>query len=263
MKRWMMAGAAAMLLGCATGDDGSSQTTQMTGSTSCPYHVYRHDPQGWLLTTPLVHFVFWGQYWLQEGGYQEQTDYQQSWDSLFSDGQVFQRLAEYGIQPGFLDANSYNTNLNLTTPTDGGVSSDGGSLLELDDSGIPLELNNEIQAGLLPEPTHQTLYVVFLPYNTSTVNLITGDDAGYHASAMYGSTQYAYAVIGYYQDNYNTGDMIVSHEMYEAMTDPDVSTGYYGTDGEHEVADLCVWQPTSFDGYQVQKVWSQDICQCE
>jgi len=49
--------------------------------------------------------------------------------------------------------------------------------------------------------------------------------------------------------------------VYEAATDPDVSTGYFDhvQGGETEVGDLCNGQTTIMDG----QVWSQKSCGCQ
>jgi hypothetical protein len=57
---------------------------------------------------------------------------------------------------------------------------------------------------------------------------------------------------------------VITHEAYEAVTDPDPKTGYYDHDRgtETEIGDICNLQITMMDGYPIQLVWSQDRCGC-
>src|SRR5262249_35091941 len=69
-----------------------------------------------------------------------------------------------------------------------------------------------------------------------------------------------YAVITYNQDvNYN--DPLVSHELSEAITDPDLSTGWYDSSG-NEIGDICRFNYVMLDGFQIEEIYSDKACAC-
>ena len=86
-------------------------------------------------------------------------------------------------------------------------------------------------------------------------------DAGATVNAA-GKAVY-YGVIEYDVDNRQILS-VLTHEVYEAVTDPDVETGYFDhiQGAETEIGDLCNKQMTPMDGYSVQKLWSQRNCGC-
>jgi hypothetical protein len=86
---------------------------------------------------------------------------------------------------------------------------------------------------------------------------------GHHQTYKYKNTNIWYGVVEY-NTNTNTTMNVITHEVYEAATDPDLSTGYWDppNGGETEVGDLCNLQTMTVDSYPVQKVWSQKACGC-
>jgi hypothetical protein len=224
--------------------DGPAQTD------SCPYHVYRHDKSGWLLTNPNITYIFWGSYWQNTG---ESLYYHNIWTNLYSTDIVFDRLAEYGISNPILNANYYKVNTDFLNDSTSDVQS------SFDDGKIVTEINKDIQEGTIPTPETDTLYVIFLPPYNVTANMIKNHWAGYHGSSTYGSGRYAYAVISY--QNTDAIDSVVSHETYEATTNPD-NQGYWDDASLSEIADICDWVPIVIDGISIQKVWSQETCSC-
>jgi hypothetical protein len=64
-----------------------------------------------------------------------------------------------------------------------------------------------------------------------------------------------------------------SHEIYEAMTDPDTTNGWRDTDHDQEIGDVCAlpaiganwvdnWDTGVAGGINVQKEWSIKQCNC-
>lgn len=213
--------------------------------SSCEFDVYRHDPSGWILQSPVIRFVFWGSYWQLSP---DTTLEMLPWEAMLNGGTVLHRLAEYNIlDPVMSDFGAF-TNLQVKG--------------QIDDATISTELNREIQLGQVDLPdANNTLYVVFLPPNVSTITLDTSKFDGYHGATKYGATRYAYAIIKYHDPN-NGDDGLVSHEVYEAVTDPN-GMGYYDDMHGDEVGDLCNAEHVEVDGFSVQKVWSQATCRCQ
>lgn len=234
---------------------------------TCPYLVTRQNPDSWLLTQPQVHFVFWGEYWLDSNN--NQSVYMTGWNTLLNGGSVLQRLAQYGVGAGSFDLTAYNLNTNLILPDpEGGldtittIEAGNGTYSLLTNEDIHLEINNEILANAIPAPNNNTLYVIFLPPGVISASDSKLNDCGYHSWAIYGEQKYTFAVI--FDGAVENVDSCVSHEIYEAATDPQF-TGWRTATGA-EIADLCQvpnqnWNE-QIDGTYVQQVWSQDTCVC-
>lgn len=262
-------------------------------SDECPYQLYRHQPNGWLITNPVVSFVFWGDWWaggsqstpiglVESSGIETSESIQSTWTMMFSTDTLFDKVAEYGIANPILDANYYQygnslpsvTSIPSTTnqiPPNYTVWDDGGQ-------NVQNEINGEIVSGVLPTPTSNTIYVIILPPYFTTVGMVKGSADGYHSHGIYGTINYEFAIITYGVPQYINS--IVSHELYESATDPGNGSGYFDDKTGMEVADVCNWVATpvsiaSYDTYTsavasattvsdivVQKVWSQATCQC-
>jgi hypothetical protein len=144
-------------------------------------------------------------------------------------------------------------------------------------------ITSMISSGKFPAPTPNTLYAIFLPSDSYTVNLdgstSCGEFGGYHNSYSYpgvaavdgGAAGVAGATVQYALVPRCGAEEITtvatSHEFIEAATDPHVGndTAYYmqdqlwGLEGG-EVGDLCVTQDNSDEyiesGFSVQRIWS-------
>ena len=167
--------------------------------------------------------------------------------------------SEYGVGPGTMPGAVQRT--------------DAAPTMITDDQIVDL-----VYAGLadhsLPAPTADTLYMVFFPSTTT----ITGGSAtscvdfgGYHASARRSGIELAYAVIAACDTTIDEREVIASHELIEAATDPlpDNHPGFQLADPTNpwlalggEVADLCErgdaserWNEATFT---VQRSWSNN-----
>jgi hypothetical protein len=221
-------------------------------------------PHAWLLRTPNIHFVFWGQYWAYAYYNADTTSfapsglekdaYQAIWQKLIANG-IFDRLSEYNIGKTELDMVNY-----AIDPTDDGSES-------IDDSTIPNKLNTAIANGDLHVPDDQSLFVIFLPPGERSSTMIKKGQGGYHAHSSYGQTNYAYAIVQYYSPDVGIGffditNHFVSHETYEAITDPDVASGYFDPNTTNEIGDFCQDASIMIGGIVVQQVWSEMQCKC-
>jgi len=195
----------------------------------------RHDA----LAHPVLHFTFWGAYWANHQD--EARTVGVHWVTL-TDGSVLDRLAEYGVGKGRVD-------LLYAVPGNGMQQA-----MSSDDERA--ELISEIDRGLLPAPSTDDVYVVMMPPGTRTEYAIENGFTGYHAQFTYHDVSAAYIVAGYASGT----DLVISHELYEAATDP-FATNPVDREG-HEVGDLCEWQTDAIDGYTVQQVWSVTEGKC-
>lgn len=141
-------------------------------------------------------------------------------------------------------------------------------------------ITSMISSGKFPVPTADTLYAIYFPSESYTVNLdgstSCGQFGGYHNSYSYpgnvatGGTVAAatvqYALVPRCGDE-STTTLAASHEFIEAATDPHVGSGtaFYMKDQlwaleGGEVGDLCVTRDNSDEyqesGFIVQRSWS-------
>lgn len=215
-----------------------------------------------------VHAVtlFWGPGWDQT----PLRDYLNGFfRALFTDGRYLANLAQYSM------GNDQIGNGEL-----GGTATDTGPVpAVLPDDQIRAEIRAQVAAGHLPPPDADTLYVVFPPPGVTVVNeqseTSTHDFAGYHDYTWIGD--FAYAVIPYAGDKPEWMTTPASHELAEAVTDPQpylqvLGRGGWYDDINGEIADIPLSLHDAFrikdsdlwdflpaaDGtqYKVQKVWS-------
>jgi hypothetical protein len=223
---------------------------------------------GPLLSHVRVSTLFWGAGWKQS----PLPDYFNGFfRALFADGRYMANLAQYG-----------SSSTPITNGTWVATASDAQDPpARVLDEQIQSEISAQVTASALPAPDDNTLYVVFTSPGVVAVDRY-GDDsahdfAGYHDYFFNGrGGGFAYAVIPYdeRQSNPHLMTMAASHELAEAVTDPqptDATVAWYdprngeigdipqllylaGKIGATDLYDIL----TAPDGtrYAVQKVWS-------
>ena len=116
----------------------------------------------------------------------------------------------------------------------------------LDDSEVGPLLRARISAGELPPPHTDILYIVYL--DAATTSTLGGGMAcqsyeGYHSSTRSGistPSEIAYAIIPDCRTSTDDETVTVSHEVVEAMSDPQPGRGYIANDLPYgEIGDLC------------------------
>jgi hypothetical protein len=208
---------------------------------------------GLVIPSAVVSQAYWGGYWSSGAGATERTGYDTAWKDIASNPAFYQRLAEYST-----------STQTITTGSWGGSSLGDPALASgatIGEDQIQAELAAEITAGTLPPRSDSRLYVVMLPPGvTSTFDQSNGF-AGHHRSFADASGKpIYYAVITYNSDpNYN--DPLISHEISEAITDPDLVNGWISTTGD-EIGDICRFNYATLDGYEIEKIFSQQQCAC-
>jgi hypothetical protein len=188
------------------------------------HSVYVTRGPGWTMRKPVMHLVFQGDGWDDA----EVATYVTHWNTLMNDpGHVLDRLAEYGVVGGVFDTTVYRSQL---------------------------PIGDAIAAGQAPTPSEDTIYAVMMrvPGALSTSR---------HDAAMYQGTPYASLSL-FVTPYRSANDVLLSHELYEAATDP-TKQGYYDHGTGQEIGDVCEKQEVVIDGITVQKVWSQVAGNCE
>ena len=154
-----------------------------------------------------------------------------------------------------------------------------------DASDVQPELEKLVADGVVPPPDANTLYVIhFAPGILITQ---AGDPScssssqnaycAFHGNIRSGSAMIRYAVIpdmapagcaqgcgiGNSSDAFVAATGSASHEILEAITDPDGTSGWYDNSCD-EIADMCENEttPGSAAGYTVQLVWSKKQAAC-
>jgi hypothetical protein len=158
---------------------------------------------------------------------------------------------------------------------------DAGPPLTLDESQVGPFLDQLSQdAGWLPPPDGQTIYTLFLPATTvlsGPTGPVCGSVGGYHesfASDFWGQPLRhivipSCAAVSPPLDETQWRQIVMSHELMEALTDPDPTDPAFvlldsDSDWYGEVGDLCtgtfVMLDAGFDsGVYVQRIWSNQI----
>jgi hypothetical protein len=217
----------------------------------CSYDVNRQNPSGPLVTMPKVVLSFWDNHFWYKG--QNLTDlnyYVQALEAFGNDSSFWKRLSEYSITSGsFLGTARAPSNI-------GGV----GTLTEQqiqDEIGYLFNVASQKQF-------QNEILVVLLPSEIQSEYDIKNGFLGHHQTFNYKGKNVWYGVVEYSTSTSQTLS-VITHEIYETATDPDLRSGYFdrAQNGEGEIGDFCNLMQEPFDGYPVQLVWSQSSCSCK
>jgi hypothetical protein len=211
---------------------------------------------GPLLQNVQVESVYLGQAWTTNSTLQQQTSQTDAFLQYFTSSPYMDALAQYNVGHGTFVKND----VIAQNPAGGNT---------IDDSQIRSILDSQISSGQLNQPTGNSLYVFFTaPGVTVTAGNenSSADFAGYHdvfrdsaGAAVY------YAVIPYPTGNVSSlalssiqqETLILSHEISEAVTDPDTQSGWFDGRTGNEIGDIAEGTSGLLNGYVVQGVWSQ------
>src|SRR5439155_14842908 len=243
----------------------SAYSNTVNATTNAPGHLSRQLPSasalpevtyhgGPLLQHVQVESVYAGQAWTTDAGLQQQMQQLDGFLNYFVDSPYALALKQYGVSSGtFLGHDVVGRN-----------SSAGQTI---DDSQIRALLDAEITANHVAAPTANGLYVLFtapgVVVTQNGENSVT-DFAGYHDvfTDSGGATVY-YAVVPYPSGNVSAlpltamqqATVVLSHEISEAITDPDTHSGWFDPRlGEN--GDITAGQVGIMGGYAVQALWS-------
>ncbi|HEY2744810.1 MAG TPA: hypothetical protein VGL86_09315 [Polyangia bacterium] len=150
----------------------------------------------------------------------------------------------------------------------------------LDDTDIGPYLDKLIAANKIPAPDDNTLYQIYFPSNV-TITLQGSQSCSvfcaYHNGWDHTSSQRGrYSVIpdvtkspcaggcGNSATQFNNLTSVSSHEMIEAVTDPDDNSAWVDTSSQScgEIGDICNAQQGTIGSYTVQKEWSNSLTSC-
>lgn len=262
----LLAGALLLVPGIVRADQGSNLDLD---------HINLQYNGGPLMEHVRVATLFWGKSWREDQKQRQLGDYMNGFfQDLFADGRFMANLAQYSAGGYTISNGSFGA-----TATD-----EQQPPARVTDGQIQAEIRAQIAAGHLPPPDANTLYFVFTPPQVVVADGSgeSGEEfLGYHSySLSFLEDEFAYSVIPYY-DKHELGPGnprlmtdTVSHELAEAVTDPQVGQGTLGWYDEHngEVADITdylyfdhrigqhdlwdVLEGTAGRRYLVEKSWS-------
>jgi hypothetical protein len=210
---------------------------------------------GRLLTAVEVVTVFWGAAWTQAQQEALATGLNAFFDSVLASS-LMDVLAEYSVMGQSI---GHGTRGATATVTD---SEPGGGSGTVSDAEIGDALRKWVAHSVVPPAAANTLYFVYLPPGvTSTLQGQQSCQAycGYHQSA--GDIVYAVepypecAGCSFGGTVLDSLTVVSSHELCEAVTDPD-GDGWYDDSTGNEIGDVCVGDVTDVGGYAVQREWS-------
>jgi hypothetical protein len=224
------------------------------------------DSGGKVLTNVEVILCFWGSFWnTTPAPSPSSDDYKKAIQGILS-GPYLGRLSQYR---SLGSASLIYTDMNHSTDPVNGYS----------DADVVTMLKSRLQNTSMPPPSasHNRFYAVIFPPGIK--NALTSD-AGQHQSFVFNSHR------GYYAWMWNTGSLtghncvtkVFSHELVEAMTDPDVDNGLGygilvngtkpggGTVSNDEIGDTCNNEYATVDmngiNCSVQSYWSKGDNAC-
>jgi hypothetical protein len=224
---------------------------------------------GKVISSAKIYNIYWG----NAGSYQPQLD---QFTQAVPNSSYMDWLSEYDTPTQTVGRGSFGGSVVDTSAPAGAT---------IDDSQIQAELIALINAGKLPPPDGNNLYMFFFPngvnITASGVGSSCSSFCGYHETFVSGTEELYYGVLpdpatcGANCDNQNGNyfadlTSVTTHEITEAVTDPEVGlaiiasqdSGTYPifpngwTSATGEIGDLCAWQNATVDGFNVQLEWS-------
>jgi MYXO-CTERM domain-containing protein len=148
----------------------------------------------------------------------------------------------------------------------------------IDDSAMGAYLDGLISAGKIPAPDDNTIYQIYFPAAVTITlqgKLSCNYFCAYHSGWDHGNQHARYSVIpdvtmapckggcGSSTTQFNNLTSVSSHELIEAVTDPDGNSAWVDTtSGCGEIGDICNAQQGTVAGYTVQKEWSNKNNAC-
>ncbi len=140
----------------------------------------------------------------------------------------------------------------------------------LKESDLFTAVDQQIAAGLIPKPTADTMYMIYIPapvdFSDDLGYHMCDDYLGYHWQVDLPSGTLTYAVVGDCMAGFEEVTATFAHEYIEMATDPGDVGGYYmqlaktdpwASQNGQENADLCDYADYIVEaGYTYQRVWS-------
>lgn len=196
------------------------------------------------MTGAKISLVYWGSWTTHP--------YDSYWQTLANTPAFYNRLREYGVTAG-----SYNQRYDYAAGTV------GVALTEE-------QIKSGIQAAIgTYRASASDIFIVLLPSGTSSKGDNQYGYGGHHSSFSANGATVPWAVIEY-SSNTTTTEWRSSHEVMEALTDPNATSSCsstsctlsVGTGWYPEIGDGCNGATTQIAGLNSQQFWSNSACRC-
>jgi hypothetical protein len=199
-----------------------------------------------------VYTVFWGNAW--SGSLSGLATQINQFFRFILTSSLIDQLAEYSVPNFKISHGNFIGTLSTSSPNLGTTATDAD---------IQQMLQQKIASSVVPAPSANTLYFVYLPPG---VTVVMGGSSSCQAFCGYHnhiSGQIFYAAMPYPGCNGCLGSLstfdaltsVTSHELCEAITDPIPGQGWYD-DTFGEIGDICAWKTKRVGNYVVQQEWS-------
>jgi hypothetical protein len=239
---------------------------------------------GAIIPNVRVEPIFYGSSWSANATLKQQAqDITTFWQSLTNSsymdelGQYFQYRYAGGQFVGLTyvgHGSTHGADITGDGPTSGTVydnpDTTGASSSNLTTQDV---VRREMLVGNVDSANQNTLYIVYLApgvqFNTQNGNITSAGYYGYHDHSgandgfYYGASwipSFNYAVLGYpgsaSTNVFPTLTWHSTHEFAEAVTDPDLSTGWYLNNAQNEIGDLANGITGQLGSYTVEYQWS-------
>jgi hypothetical protein len=207
--------------------------------------------------------VFWGSYWDDA---KNRAPYEDNWSHLANDKAFWLRMKEYKVGDLHAELGDAWMGSHLIHPR-----FIDGTAKTLAEDTIRNELRSEIEAGAVAPidsrfnlPPPETIYVVMLPPSVLDAHNGPAGAPNRHTAHHYyindNGNILPYAVLEY-GSNVHGVNLTISHEIAEAATDLDLTSGFFD-DNDDEISDICGGTDAPIDGFLADSIWSQRYCQC-
>jgi Repeat of unknown function (DUF346) len=208
--------------------------------------------------------MYWGAAWATAANSQLATQLDSFFDVVLT-SEYMDMLAEYSTTTTTIQHGQRLASVRIANSEPGAIV---GGVRQVTDGQIQTSLQGFIANGTVPATTANTLYFIFLP--PGVVSILGSSQScsafcGYHnhiGGVRYSVIPFADCAGCVFPGQFlDTLTEVASHELAEAITDPDLNAWWDGGTGD-EIGDICNRQTTHLGGFMVQTEWSngQNAC---
>ena len=208
--------------------------------------------------------MYWGAAWATAANSQLATQLDSFFDFVLT-SEYMDMLAEYSTATTTIQHGQRLPSARITDSEPGTIVGGGR---QVTDGQIQTSLQGFIASGTVAATTANTLYFIFLP--PGVVSILGSSQScsafcGYHnhiGGVRYAVIPFADCAGCVFPGQFlDTLTEVASHELAEAITDPDLNAWWDGGTGD-EIGDICNRQTTRLGGFMVQTEWSngQNAC---
>jgi hypothetical protein len=210
--------------------------------------------------------IYWGATWTSGTNAALSTQLDGFFDFILTSAYM-DLLHEYSTASTQIGHGRRLTSTRVSTSEPGTVTASGR---QVTDAQIRTALQGWISAHTVPATTVNTLYFIYLPPNVTVLDsgsqsCAAGGFCGYHdhiGSVCYAVIPYANCAGCVFSGAFlDTLTEVSSHELAEAITDPELSAWWDSTTGD-EIGDICNRQTVRMGGFLVQTEWSNAQAAC-